>query len=251
MEAAKNSTLTAEKRHFERVEHVREMLVETKKEYVKEKEALIAAKKKYENELAKLEEERAQADARIRESTRRDQKAREAQRLQLQNKRVMLDEASEALKEVKKQRDVIEVEHKASLATANENFQRTETRMNAEKAKLKQMEEKHRATLKDIENKVETADSTTEDIIRQIENADRDFEKKERTRAEVRGRDGKLRKDGRGVTQHKVKSRSAEKSWSCENRRVKRGSGGRKCRRVVEIVDQIYGRRRQRVASEN
>ena len=37
------------------------MLVETKKEYVKEKEALIAAKKKYENELAKLEEERAQA----------------------------------------------------------------------------------------------------------------------------------------------------------------------------------------------
>ena len=178
LEAAKNSTLTAEKRHFERVEHVREMLVETKKEYVKEKEALIAAKKKYENELAKLEEERAQAVQELENQRAVTKKAREAQRLQLQNKRVMLDEASEALKEVKKQRDVIEVEHKASLATANENFQRTETRMNAEKAKLKQMEEKHRATLKDIENKVETADSTTEDIIRQIENADRDLEKR-------------------------------------------------------------------------
>ena len=100
----------------------------------------------------------------------------------------MLEEASDALKEAKKQRDVIEAEHKASLATANENFQRTETRLNAEKAKLKQTEEKHKGVLKDIEEKIESAESRTEDIIRQIENADRDLEKRKNeleTRLEV------------------------------------------------------------------
>ena len=188
LEAAKKSTLNAENQHFERVERVRELLVDAKKEYVKEKEALVAAKKKFESELAKLEEERAQAAQEFESQRIVTKKARDAHRLQLQNKRIMLEEASDALKEAKKQRDVIEAEHKASLATANENFQRTETRLNAEKAKLKQTEEKHKGVLKDIEEKIESAESRTEDIIRQIENADRDLEKRKNeleTRLEV------------------------------------------------------------------
>ena len=254
--AAKNQTINAEKQHFKRVEQVREALVEAKKEFVKEKESLAVAKKKHDIEFAKLEEERVAASQEVENQRLITRKAKDANRLQIQNKRVMLDEASDALKDAKKQRDIIEEEHKNALNTANENFSRIEVRLNAEKAKLKQKEEKNKAALEDIEDKIVKTESYTEEIVRKIENADRDLEKRRNdleTRLEVATESLEAIQEELRSTKLRVDAQREEldlREQACEEKEAEAENAAESSKSLIKSMEEDVQELRAKIESE-